>query len=458
MFAGKIKNIHFIGIGGIGMSGMAELLSRTGYSISGSDLNENDRTQSLRSMGLKIYIGHNKDNVQGSNLVVFSSAVKKNNIEIKAAENLGIPIIRRAEMLAELVRIKPMSIGVSGTHGKTTTCSLIGSILHKADLDPTIVIGGIVKNFETNAISGKGDIIVVEADEYDRTFLSLKPVIAIVNNVEEEHLDCYKDFEDLKSAFEKFVNNIPFYGFALLNADDSNISEIIKKIKRPIIKYGLKKDNDYNARNICFNMNESKFDLYHKGDKIETILLSIPGYHNVYNSLCSIALCMEIGVPIKTIKQSLKEFKGVRRRFDIKYNEKENIYIDDYAHHPTEVSATIDAVKKGWPNKKIISIFQPHLYSRTKQFYKDFADSLLNSDKVILLDIYGSRENKIEGVTSELILSEIVKKGNKECFIVKKEELIDKLGQIHSKGNVVITMGAGDLWMKGNEIIGYLDR
>jgi len=458
MFSGKIKNIHFIGIGGIGMSGMAELLSRTGYSISGSDLNENDRTQSLRSMGLKIYIGHKKGNVQGSNLVVFSSAVKKNNIEIKAAESLGIPVIRRAEMLAELVRIKPMSIGVSGTHGKTTTCSLIGSILHSADLDPTIVIGGIVKSFETNAISGKGDIIVVEADEYDRTFLSLKPVIAIVNNIEEEHLDCYKDFEDLKGAFEKFVNNIPFYGFALLNADDPNISKIIKKIKRPIIKYGLKESNDYNARNICFNMNESKFDFYHKGDKIETIRLSMPGYHNVYNSLCSIALCMEIGIPIKVIKQSLKEFKGVRRRFDIKYNSKENIYIDDYAHHPTEVRATIDAVKKGWPDKKIISIFQPHLYSRTKQFYKDFADSLLNSDKVILLDIYGSRENKIEGVTSELILSEIVKKGNKECFIVKKEELIDKLGQIHGKGNVILTMGAGDLWMRGNEIIGYLDR
>tara|TARA_Y100001970_G_C14207765_1_gene845063 strand:+ start:300 stop:1676 length:1377 start_codon:yes stop_codon:yes gene_type:complete len=458
MFSSKIKNIHFIGIGGIGMSGMAELLTHAGYSISGSDLTENDRTRFLRSLGLRVDIGHNKDNIKDSNLVVFSSAVKKDNIEIKAAKDLGIPIIKRAEMLAELVRVKPMSIGVSGTHGKTTTCSLIGSILHSANLDPTMAVGGIVESFGTNAVSGKGDIIVVEADEYDKTFLSLNPVIAIINNIEEEHLDCYKDFQDLIDAFEKFVNNIPFYGFVLLNGDDNNISKIIKKIKRPIITYGLNEKYDYSAKNIFFDLNKSTFDLYHKNSKVDTVHLSIPGYHNIYNALCSIALSMEMGISIEVIKKSLSEFKGVRRRFDIKYNSEGNLYIDDYAHHPTEVRATIDAVKKGWPNKQITSIFQPHLYSRTKHFYKDFASSLSGSDKVILLDIYGSRESKIDNVTSELILSEINKIGDTDCSIANKDNLIEKLKQVHCKGDAVITMGAGDLWMKGDEIIGYLKK
>ena len=458
MFIGKIKKIHFIGIGGIGMSGMAELLTKTGYSVSGSDLNENDRTKALKNMGLKVYIGHTKENIIDANLVVFSSAVKQDNIEIKAAEAMNIPVIRRAEMLAELVRVKPISVGVSGTHGKTTTCSLIGSILHNAKLDPTIAIGGIVKSFGTNAVSGKGDMIVVEADEYDRTFLSLKPMIAIINNIEEEHLDCYENFKDLKNAFEIFANNIPFYGFVLVNQDDSNISEIVKKIKRPIIRYGIKANADYNAKNITFNMNRSQFDLYHKNNKIDTIDLSIPGYHNVYNALCSIALSSELGVSLKVIKKSLKEFKGVKRRFDIRYNDGNNIYIDDYAHHPTEVKATINAIKKGWPDKKIISVFQPHLYSRTKHFYKDFASSLLDSHKIMLLDIYGSRENKIEGVTSKLIQNEVIKLGNSNCVLVKKENLIKELAKVHNDGELIITMGAGDLWMKGDELINYLSK
>ena len=458
MFTGKIKKIHFIGIGGIGMSGMAELLVQSGYYISGSDLNENDRTRALKAMGININIGHSKDNVKETNLVVYSSAVNQNNIEIEAAKSRNIPIMRRAEMLAELVSLKPISIGVSGTHGKTTTCSLIGSILHNAKLDPTIAIGGIVKNFGTNAISGKGEIIVVEADEFDKTFLSLKPMISIINNIEEEHMDCYDNFEDLKNAFEVFANNIPFYGFVLINNDDPNISSIIKNIKRPVISYGIKSNADYSAKNILFNKNSTQFDLYNKNNKIDTIELLIPGYHNVYNSLCSIALSIEMGVSLEIIKKSLIEFKGVKRRFDVRFNDGNNIYVDDYAHHPTEVKATIDAIKNGWPNKSILTIFQPHLYSRTKQFYKEFSKSLSNSDKVILLDIYGSRENRIKGVSSDLIKQEIIKSGNPNCILVNSENLIEELSRIHNNGDLIITMGAGDIWVKGDEIIGYLER
>ena len=450
---GKIRNIHFIGIGGIGMSGMAELLYRTGYSMSGSDLEQNDRTIFLAKLGLKIFIGHNENNVVGANLVVFSSAVDHQNIEIKKAKELGIPIMRRAEMLAELVRIKPLSIGVSGTHGKTTTCSIIGSILYNAKKDPTIVIGGIVKEFNTNAISGKGDIIVVEADEYDKTFLSLHPVISIINNIEEEHLDCYKDFSDLKNAFQQFANNIPFYGFLLANSDDMAISSIVSNINKPIIKYGLDKKADYSAQNISFSNHESKFDLYHKDKKIDSIELIIPGLHNIYNSLCAISLCLELGVSIGIIKKSLKEFEGVKRRFDIKYNKNGNLYIDDYAHHPTEIKTTIEAAKKGWPNKKIISIFQPHLYSRTKSFFEDFADALLDSDKIMLLEIYGAREQKIEGVSSQLIQRALVEKGHANCEVIKSDELIGRLKHTYKNNQIVITMGAGDLWTKGEDII-----
>ena len=456
MLKSKIKRIHFIGIGGIGMSGMAELLASEGYLVSGSDLNKNDRTESLKKIGLKIYIGHRSNNISGANLIVYSSAVKKDNIEIKAAERLKIPVIKRAEMLAELVRIKPTSIGVSGTHGKTTTCSLIGSIFYNADLDPTIAIGGIVKSFGTNAISGSGDVIIVEADEYDKTFLSLKPVIGIINNIEAEHLDCYKDFQDLKDSFSIFANNIPFYGFIVVNLDDLNISDIIGDIKRPVIGYSIDRESGYNAKNIQFDTHKTQFDLYYICDKIDTITLSIPGYHNVYNALASIALCMELGISIELIKKSLSAFKGVKRRFDIKYNDENNIYIDDYAHHPTEVKSTINAIRNGWPGKKVLSVFQPHLYSRTKFFYKEFASALLDSDKIILLDIYGAREEKIDGVTSKIIKDEIIKSGNPNCVVVDHEKLIEELKNMHNQGDLIVTMGAGDLWSRGVEIIEYL--
>ena len=454
----KIKKIHFIGIGGIGMSGMAELLVKSGYCVSGSDLKENDRTHFLSSIGLDIFIGHKSKNISNADLIVYSSAVNFQNIEIKAAQKKGIPIIKRAEMLAELIRLKPISIGVSGTHGKTTTCSLIGSILFYAEKDPTLAVGGIVKSFNTNAISGKGDIILVEADEYDKSFLSLSPTISVVNNIELEHLDCYDDINDLKNAFKYFVNSIPFYGFAMMNIDDKNIKSIITDIKRPVISYGIKTRADYIAKNISFNKNNSRFDLYVKGELIDTIYINIPGEHNVYNTLCAIGVCWELDIDIKNIKNALINFKGVKRRFDIKYKDDQYIYIDDYAHHPTEVSATLKSVSQGWKNKKIISIFQPHLYSRTKVFYKEFAQSLYRSDSIILLDIYGGREKPSKGVTSKLIFDELSRLGHKNTIVTDNVSLIQELKKVVRPNSMILTMGAGDVFMHGEKIIKILSE
>ena len=454
----KIKKIHFIGIGGIGMSGMAELLAKSGYSLTGSDLKENDRTRFLSSIGLDIFIGHNIENISDADLVVYSSAVDTENIEIKAAQRKGVPIIKRAEMLAELIRLKPISIGVSGTHGKTTICSLIGSILFYAEKDPTLAVGGIVKSFNTNAVSGKGDIILVEADEYDKSFLSLFPTISVVNNIELEHLDCYEGIEDLKESFKSFVNNIPFYGFAVINTDDNNVNSIINNIKRPLISYGINGKADYRAKNISFNKNNSNFDLYVKNKKIDTIYMNIPGLHNVYNALCAIGLCRELGIDIEIIKNALINFKGVKRRFDIKYKDDQYIYIDDYAHHPTEVSATLNSVCQGWDDKNILSIFQPHLYSRTKMLYKEFAKSLLKSNSVILLNIYGSREKPDKDVSSKLILDELIRLGHKDAMIVDDSDLIDKLKNKIKPNSIVITMGAGNIFMHGDRIVRLLSK
>ena len=458
MFNDKINKIHFVGIGGIGMSGMAELLFKDGYSISGSDLVENDRTNHLRKIGVNISLNHSEKNIENSNLIVYSSAVKIDNIEILAAKKNNIPVIKRAEMLSELVSIKKTSIGIAGTHGKTTTCSMVGNILHESNQDPTIIIGGIVKNFETNNISGNGDIIVVEADEYDKSLLSLKPTVAVINNIEEEHLDCYSDIHELKKSFVKFINNIPFYGFVLINADDYNIREIIPKIKRPMITFSLEGNGDYNAQNISFDENKTFFDFFYKQEKISNITLSVPGYHNVYNALSSIAICRELNIPIKTITKSLLQFKGVRRRFDIKYNKNKKIYIDDYAHHPTEVKVTIEAARMGWPDKQIISIFQPHLFSRTKVFYKEFAKALSKSDKIILLEIYGAREKSIDGVTSNLILDELKNHSESTKILTTKDKVIETLREIYNGDELILTMGAGNLFMESDNIISFLEN
>ena len=449
----KSKNIHFIGIGGIGMSGIAELLHCQGFMISGSDLFQSERTDYLNKIGIKIIIEHNKKNIINPDLVVYSSAVNLDNIEIIEAKEKGIPVIRRAEMLGELLKLKKISIAISGTHGKTTTCSMLSSILIEADLNPTLVIGGIGNNFGSNAILGQGDIIVVEADEFDRSFLSLKPTMGVINNLDLDHIDCYKNINEVKDAFISFVNSFPFYGMASICIDDQNVIDIQNKIKRPYKTFGLNKNAQIRADKIQYLGFKSKFSLYVENSFQDEIILSVPGKHNVQNSLAAISIALDLNISINFIKQGLKKYSGVKRRLEIKNSfDNGTILIDDYAHHPSEVKASLLAIKEAY-NNRIITVFQPHLFSRTLNFYEDFSDALSLSDVLILLDIYPSREKPIDNVSSSLIYDNMIKKGHKNIFLNSDISTIPNLvNKIYNKGDIIITMGAGDIYKQNNII------
>ncbi len=443
----KTKHIHFIGIGGIGMSGMAELLFRLGYYISGSDKQSSERTVHLKSIGVKIFIKHNKKNIANADVAVYSSAIKEDNEEIQSARKNNIPVIRRAELLGELLKVKKTSIAIAGTHGKTTTSSMLGLILMEAKLEPTLVIGGIVNKFNTNTISGSGDIILVEADEFDRTFLSLKPTISIINNLDLEHLDCYNNLTDLQSAFIQFANSVPFYGLISLCVDSKNVRSIIENIKRPFITFGTKKEALIRAGDIKYHGFGCDFKLYKNNNFIDDIHLNMPGKHNVLNALAAISIGLELNINISTIKKALKNYSGVRRRFELKYETSNGVrIIDDYAHHPSEVEATINAAKLGW-NNRIISIFQPHLFTRTRDFYKDFAKSFIKSDIVIITDIYPAREKPIKGVDSQLIIKELSKLGHKKTYYVGDPLSLPLfIKKLKLKNDIVLVMGAGNIW------------
>ena len=449
----RTKNIHFIGIGGIGMSGIAELLHSLNFIVTGSDLNNSDRTDYLSKLGIEIEIGHSSKNIDKPDLVVYSSAVKLDNIEIIESQNKSIPIIRRAEMLGELLKLKKISIAISGTHGKTTTCSILSSILFEAKLNPTLVIGGIVNNFGSNAISGEGDIIVVEADEFDRSFLSLRPSMGIINNLDLEHTDCYKDIHDVKNTFIKFANALPFYGMIGLCLDDDNVQNIINKIKRPYKTFGLNSKADIHAEDVKYSGFKSNFKLFNKNKFLTDIVLSAPGKHNIQNSLAAITMALELDIDINIIKQGLKKYNGVKRRLEVTHSlDNGTIFIDDYAHHPSEVEASISAIKESFTNR-IITIFQPHLYSRTLNFYNDFAKALSLSDVLVLLDIYPAREKPIDKVSSKLIYDQMIKNGYKNIFLNNNISLIpDMINKIHKNGDIIITMGAGDVYKQNNII------
>ena len=443
----KTKHIHFIGIGGIGMSGMAELLFRLGYDISGSDHQSSDRTLHLEKIGIDMFIKHHQKNIANADVVVYSSAITKDNIEILFAQDNKIPVIRRAELLGELLKVKKTSIAIAGTHGKTTTSSMLGLILLEAELNPTLVIGGIVNKFNTNAISGSGDIILVEADEFDRTFLSLKPTISVINNLDLEHLDCYNNLEDLQLAFIQFANSVPFYGLISLCIDSANVKDIIKDIKRPFITFGTTKEASISAQNIKYDKLGSTFELYQNHTFIDNISLNMPGEHNVLNSLAAISIALELNINIDIIKKTLQNYSGVRRRFELKYETLNGVdIIDDYAHHPSEVNATINAAKLGW-NKRIISIFQPHLFTRTRDFYKEFAESFIKSDIVIITDIYPARENPIKGITSKLIVDELLQLGHRNVhYIPSPLSLPIFIKELELNNDIILVMGAGNIW------------
>ena len=442
----KVDFIHFIGIGGIGMSGIAELLMNLGFKITGSDINRSENVKRLESNGIKISIGHQSKNINNADAVVYSSAVPSDNPEIIAAIKKSIPVIRRAEMLAELINLKQTSIAVGGTHGKTSTSSMIGMVLEKTGHDPTLVVGGLVSNLNTNVKLGSGNLIVVEADEFDRSFLALNPTIAVVTNLEMEHTDCYDSLHDLKNAFLQFCHSVPFYGEVILCADSPSLMEIMPKIIKPIKTYGLSDYADFCAKNIKYNENKSEYTLFHKKNNLGKININVPGEHNILNSLAAITLGIELDIPLEKVRSGIKSYKGVRRRFEIKKNDQDVLVIDDYAHHPTEVEATINAAKNGW-NKRIVSVFQPHLFSRTRDFFKEFAKSLFDSNIIIITDIYPAREKPIKGISSKLIMDELKLIGHKNInYLPNLEKLNQLLDTIIKSGDMLITMGAGNIW------------
>ena len=452
----KVNKVHFVGIGGIGMSGIAELLLNLGFSISGSDLNDSEIIRNLRSKGAMIFEGHHAKNLGDCEVLVYSSAVPEDNPELIAAREKKVPIIKRAEMLGELIALKQTSIGVGGTHGKTSTSSMIGALLSHAQLDPTLVVGGLVKNIDTNSQLGSGDLIVVEADEYDKSFLQLKPTISVITNIEQEHMDCYDDLEDLHNSFAQFANAVPFYGVVLACLDSSGVQDIIPKIKRPVITYGLTSQADISAKNIQSKESKTTYSLYKQNQKCGKVTLKVPGKHNVLNSLAAAAIGFEMGLDAKTIIDGIGSYGGVRRRFEIKGIAGDVMVVDDYAHHPTEVSATLQAARGGW-DRRIIAVFQPHLFSRTKSFYKEFAAAFMDSDVLIVTDIYPAREKPIKGITGKLVFNAARSTGHKNAhYIPDLKDLQTTLDGIIQENDMVITIGAGTIWRYAQSYFDHL--
>jgi len=451
----SIKKIHFVGIGGIGMSGIAEILLNKGFEVSGSDLNLTEVTNRLAELGAKIYEGHSSENVKDVDVLVYSSAVIPDNPEVRAAADRNIPIIKRAEMLAETMRMQ-YGIGIAGTHGKTTTTSMVGLTLTEGGVDPTIIVGGKLSGLGgTNARLGNGEFIVVEADEFDRTFLKLTPTIAAITTLEREHLDTYKDLDDIKSSFIEFANKVPFYGFVVICLDEPALQDIIPFINKTVFTYGTTAQADVRAIDIEFEGFSSKYTVIYKGKELGSVKLNIPGEHYVKNSLVAVSIGMELGIDFKIIKKALEKFKGVYRRFETKYKN-DILVLDDYAHHPTESSATLAGIRAAW-DRRLVVVFQPHLYSRTKDFYQDFGRSFLNSDIFICTDIYPAREKSIEGVTGEMIANITKKYGHKNViYVPDKKDIPKKLMELKKKDDIIITMGAGDIWKYGEKFVELL--
>ena len=446
----SIKNIHLIGIGGIGMSGIAELLKNKGFLVTGSDISDSLNVQRLTSLGIEVSIGHFKENISDTDLVIYSDAIPKDNIELNEALNKNLLVYSRARMISEIAKLNNSTIAISGTHGKTTTTSMIGSILKELNLDPTIIVGGVVKSLESNSLLGNGETLVVEADEYNKSLLHLNPTIAVINNIDFEHIECYKDLEDLKDTFLQFANSVPFYGTVCVCVDSNNVASIVKKIDKPLITYGIENNNvDIKAENIQQNNGMVSFDIKIK-DKKFSINLTIPGKYNVYNALAAISVCKAIGVDLESACNALNSFTGVKRRFDIKVN-KNIMIVDDYAHHPVEVQNVVETVKENW-NTNLNVVFQPHLFSRTKEFYKDFAKAMMKADNVMITEIYASRENHDESISSNLIIDEMLRLGHKNVSFVPSNEIVKKVKSIASDGDIFLTMGAGNIWRFSEEL------
>ncbi len=456
MFLGKTKRIHFIGIGGAGMSGIAEVLINLGYEVTGSDMAQSNVTGHLEKIGARIQYKHEAQNVDGCQVVVTSTAVKPHNVEVRSAREQNIPVIRRAEMLAELMRMKH-GIAIAGTHGKTTTTSLVATVLAEGGLDPTVVIGGKLKSVGSHAKMGQSEFLLAEADESDGSFLKLTPTIAVVTTLDEEHMDFYKTFDNMKEAFLTFLNNIPFYGTSVLCLDEPNIQALIPRLEKRFITYGLVSQGDYTARNITVRGLDTSFDVFYRGQELGTIHSIAPGKHNVSNTLAAVAVGMELNLTFESIAQSLKKFSGVQRRFEIHRNHESLTVVDDYGHHPVEIQATLQTIKEVWPRRRLVVVFQPHRYSRTQTQMENFWSSFNDSDYLIINDIYPAGEEPIEGVHAKDIVNGVKKLGHKNAeHIATPKETLKHLSRILVPGDVLLTLGAGNVWELGQDFLANL--
>jgi UDP-N-acetylmuramate--alanine ligase len=460
MFRG-VKRIHFIGIGGIGMSGIAEVLCNLGFQITGSDKKKSKNTDRLETQfNIKVSEGHAAENVGNAQVVVYSSAVKDDNPEVVQAKANGVPVIPRAEMLAELMVLKPYAVAVSGTHGKTSTTSMVATILGHAGFDPTTVVGGVVETLGSNARLGQSDWFVTEADESDRSFLMLYPTIAVVTNIDKEHMESYKGMDDVVQCFTDFVNKVPFFGAAVICMDDPNVQLIIPKIKRRRVTYGMTAQADISAYAISFDdAFGSKFSVRCRGEQLGEIHLPVPGMHNVYNALAATAVAMEMEIPFEKVVEAFATFKNANRRFQFKGEVNGITVIDDYGHHPTEILATLSAAKNSAGGRRTVVVFQPHRYTRTQELMDDFVVSFNNADALFLLDIYAASEKPIEGITAQVLAENIKRYGHKSVAYVgdishATPKVIDGL----LPGDLVITLGAGSVTRLSEEILDELRK
>jgi len=451
---GKTKQIHFIGIGGIGMSGIAELLLNLGYRVSGSDLKTTAVTKNLARLGGKIFEGHREEHVEKADVVVYSSAVAEDNPEIAAARKRFIPVIPRAEMLAELMRLK-YGIAIAGAHGKTTTTSMVASILTKGGLDPTAVIGGRLDTWGgSNARLGDGDILVAEADESDGSFLALSPIIAVVTNIDQEHLDHYGDMETIRKTFVDFINKVPFYGTSVLCLDNEEIQYIIPRLKKRYITYGLTSQADLQGREIRREAGGMRFEVLYQDSSMGEVLVGIPGEHNVLNSLAALGVALELGLSMDVVRQGLKDLGGLARRFQVKGEKKNILVLDDYGHHPSEIVATLKTAREWWPERRMVVVFQPHRYTRTQALFDRFVTSFNEADVLLVTSIYPAGERLMSGVTGEALAEGIREHGHKDVsFCGDKDETLETLHSIVEERDLVVTLGAGDIVKVGERFL-----
>jgi UDP-N-acetylmuramate--alanine ligase len=460
MFRGRVRHVHFVGIGGVGMSGLAEILRSLEFDVSGSDMRENETCRRLRTLGVRVDIGHRADNVCGVDVVVYSSAIQADNPELTEARALGIPVIGRAEMLAELMRVK-YGVAIAGSHGKTTTTSLVATVLRAAGLDPTVVVGGKMAALGSNARLGAGDLLVAEADESDGSFLRLTPTIAVVTNIDPEHLDHYGTHDRIKDAFIEFAARVPFYGLAVLCLDHPHVQDILPKIPRRHVTYGVSPQSDYAARGVQFRGLETSFNAYRRGEPLGGFTVKMPGAHNVLNCLATIAVADELEVPLDVTKQALSTFGGVARRFTVVGNVGGIVLVDDYGHHPAEIRATLDAARRAYPgdDHRVVVAFQPHRYTRTRDLFDDFSRAFNQADVLLVTDVYAAGESPIPGVSAERLVQSIREHGHHDArWVADKAELPEALEKLVRPGDVVIALGAGDVNASVRELRARLEK